>query len=310
MTLPDYQSVTLPLLKLATTVAELRLSDAFDLMSQHFHLTEADLAEMTASGKTKMHSRVHWAATYLAQARLVSRPKPGWIAITPRGVDLLATGPSRIDYSLLKQYPEFVEFLQGSKSTGKKPSDVSAEAPEGPTTSLTPDELIDQGYRALRAEVETTLLDKIRSASPAFFEQTVVDLLVAMGYGGSHENAARRIGKTGDEGIDGVIDEDRLGLDAIYIQAKRWKADHTVGSPDVQGFIGSLVGKKAAKGVFITTSTFSQAAMRYLDSVAHRVVTIDGREVARLMFTHGVGVRTTQRYDVKAVDQSYFDNDQ
>lgn len=308
MTLPDYQSVTLPLLKLSATTPELRLVDAFESMSKHFYLTPADLAEMTASGKTKMHSRVHWAATYLAQARLVNRPKPGWIAITPRGVDLLATNPARIDYALLKQYPEFVEFLQGSKSTGKK-SDASAGAPEGLTTALTPDELIDQGYRALRAEVETNLLDRLRDASPTFFEQTVVDLLVAMGYGGSHENAARRIGKTGDEGIDGVIDEDRLGLDAIYIQAKRWKADHTVGSPDVQGFIGSLVGKKASKGVFITTSTFSQAATKYLDSVAHRVVPIDGHEVARLMFAHGVGVRTIQSYDVKAVDQSYFDAD-
>jgi restriction system protein len=307
VTLPDYQSVTLPLLKLAASSTDVRLSDAFDVMAKHFELNDADLAEMTASGKTKMHSRLHWAATYLAQARLVTRPKPGRIAITQRGIELLSTSPQRIDYTLLKQYPEFVEFLQGSKSPAKTGHAGSSDASVGIATSLTPDELIDQGYLELRAEVEASLLDRLRNASPAFFEQSVVDLLVAMGYGGSHENAARRIGKTGDEGIDGVIDEDRLGLDAIYIQAKRWKADHTVGSPDVQAFIGSLVGKKASKGVFITTSTFSQAAMKYLDSVAHRVVPIDGREVARLMFTHGVGVRTTQSYDVKTVDQSYFE---
>lgn len=309
MTLPDYQSVTLPLLQLAATNSPVHLKDAFHILVKHFHVTDQDLDLKTTTGKTKMQSRVHWAATYLAQARLVTRPKPGWIAITQRGIDLLSTNPTRIDYTLLKQYPEFVEFLSGSKTSAKTGDEGTTSAAAG-ATALTPDELIDQGYQALRAEVEASLLDRLRNASPAFFEQTVVDLLVAMGYGGSHENAARRIGKTGDEGIDGVIDEDRLGLDAIYIQAKRWKAEHSVGSPDVQGFIGSLVGKKASKGVFITTSTFSQAAMKYLDSVAHRVVPIDGREVARLMFTHGVGVRTTQRYEVKTIDLSYFETEE
>jgi restriction system protein len=214
-----------------------------------------------------------------------------------------------VDYTLLRQYPEFVQFLEGSKDTKGEELPSKLGSPGSPATVLTPDELIDQGYRALRAEVETSLLERLRNASPEFFEQAVVDLLVAMGYGGSHDNAARRIGKTGDEGIDGVIDEDRLGLDAIYVQAKRWKAEHTVGSADVQGFIGSLVGKKAAKGVFITTSSFSQPALKYLESVAHRVVPIDGAEVARLMFAHGVGVRTTHRYEVKAVDESYFEVD-
>lgn len=310
MTLPDYQSVTLPLLQLAASMPEVRLADALAALSDQFQLTDADRAAVTTSGKTKMHSRVHWAGTYLAQARLVSRPKRGSIAITQRGSDLLATKPKRIDYALLKQYPEFVQFLEGSKSEtdGKSPT-TPVTVDDVAAASLTPDELIDQGYRALRAEVEASLLDRLRNASPEFFEQSVVDLLVAMGYGGSHENAARRIGKTGDEGIDGIIDEDRLGLDAIYVQAKRWKADHTVGSADVQGFVGSLVGKKASKGVFITTSSFSHPAMKYIESVAHRVVPIDGTEVARLMFTHGVGVRTTQTYQVKAVDESYFEGD-
>lgn len=307
MTLPDYQSVTLPLLRLVAAVPELRLADALITLSDHFQLTSAERDDVTSSGRTKMNSRVQWAGTYLAQARLVSRPRRGYVAITQRGSDLLATNPPRIDYNLLRQYPEFVEFLQGSRSdTGSAGTDAPGVVGP-PVTTLTPDELIDQGYRALRAEAEATLLDRLREADPKFFEQVVVDLLVAMGYGGSHENAARRIGKTGDEGIDGIIDEDRLGLDAIYVQAKRWKADHTVGSGDVQGFVGSLVGKKASKGVFITTSSFSQPAMKYIESVAHRVVPIDGAEVARLMFTHGVGVRTRQTYEVKSVDESYFE---
>lgn len=307
MTLPEYQSVTLPLLRLVAAVPELRLVDALDTLSSQFQLTTSERGEVTTSGRTKMNSRVQWAATYLAQARLVSRPRRGSIAITQRGIDLLAANPARIDYALLKQYPEFVAFLQGSKAVAGGTTVDTPDVVDPPVDSLTPDELIDQGYRALRAEAEATLLERLRNADPTFFEQVVVDLLVAMGYGGSHENAARRIGRTGDEGVDGIIDEDRLGLDAIYIQAKRWKADRTVGSGDVQGFVGSLVGKKASKGVFITTSSFSQPAMKYIESVAHRVVPIDGAEVARLMFTHGVGVRTRQTYEVKSVDESYFE---
>lgn len=307
MALPDYQSVTLPLLKLVASTPVLKLSDALDILSGQFALTQTERLEQTSSGRTKMNSRVQWAATYLAQARCVSRPRRGAIAITERGTSLLATNPPRIDYALLRQYPEFVAFLEGSKTPTSTPT--AAQDTALLAADVSPEELIDQGYRALRAEVEANLLDRLRSATPEFFEQAVVDLLVAMGYGGTHENAARRIGKTGDEGIDGVIDEDRLGLDAIYVQAKRWKADHLVGSPDVQGFVGSLVGKKASKGVFITTSDFSQPALKYLESVAHRVVPISGADVARLMFDHGVGVRRRHTYDVKAVDDSYFEEE-
>jgi restriction system protein len=252
-----------------------------------------------------MNSRVQWAATYLAQARCVSRPKRGAIAITDRGAALLAAAPQRIDYALLRQYPEFVAFMDGSKPTSSDHLAAPLGAPI--VADASPEELIDQGYKFLRAEVEANILERLQGSTPEFFEQAVVDLLVAMGYGGTHENAARRIGKTGDEGIDGVIDEDRLGLDAIYVQAKRWKADHLVGSPDVHGFVGSLVGKKASKGVFITTSDFSQPALKYLESVAHRVVPINGADVARMMFDHGIGVRRRHTYEVKAVDESYFE---
>ncbi len=305
MAIPDYQSVTLPLLQLAASTPILKLSDALTILSDQFRLTPAERGEQVSSGRTKMNSRVQWAATYLAQARCVSRPQRGSISVTPRGTALLGTNPKRIDYALLRQYPEFVAFMDGSKGLKK-----TVATPEIRVhADAAPDELIDQGYQALRAEVESNLLERLQASSPEFFEQAVVDLLVAMGYGGTHENAARRIGKTGDEGIDGVIDEDRLGLDAIYIQAKRWKTDHLVGSPDVQGFVGSLVGKKAAKGVFITTSDFSQPALKYLDSVAHRVVPLNGADVARMMFDHGIGVRPKRTYEVKAVDDSYFEEE-
>lgn len=311
MPLPDYQSVTLPLLKLTSTMPLVVLSEALERLSDDFGLTDGDRAEVTASGRSKMWSRVAWAATYLAQARVVSRPARGAIAITDRGRQLLATNPARIDYSLLRQYEEFRTFMDGNKSkaTGPamKPPGVHPEVLQA--TALSPEELIDQGYSALRTEAEIALLERLRASKPEFFEQAVVDLLVAMGFGGSHENAARRVGKTGDEGVDGVIDEDSLGLDAVYVQAKRWAADHTVGIGDVQGFVGSLVGKKASKGVFITTSSFSQPARKYVEGVAHRVVLIDGANVATLMFDHGVGVRTRHAYEIKTIDESYFDGE-
>ena len=253
-----------------------------------------------------MNSRVQWAATYLAQARCVSRPQRGAISITAARHRASRDEPK----ANRLRTPSAVPRIRGVH--GRVERAARRSQPHGGARrrlDAAPDELIDQGYKALRAEVESTLLERLQASSPEFFEQAVVDLLVAMGYGGTHENAARRIGKTGDEGIDGVIDEDRLGLDAIYIQAKRWKTDHLVGSPDVQGFVGSLVGKKAAKGVFITTSDFSQPAVKYLDSVAHRVVPLNGADVARMMFDHGIGVRPKHTYEVKAVDDSYFEDE-
>lgn len=306
MALPAYQDVTLPLLRLASSTPVLKLADALEILSQEFRLTTAERDERTSSGRTKMNSRVLWAATYLAQARCVSRPEPGAISITSRGIELLATAPERVDYGLLRQFPEFVAFEGSKRSDSSGKPDKALDTPPTAMAIEAPEELIDAGYRALRAEVEAVLLDRLRSSTPTFFEQAVVDLLVAMQYGGSHENAARRIGGTSDEGIDGVIDEDRLGLDAVYVQAKRWKADHIVGSPEMHGFVGSLVGKRASKGVFITTSDFSQPALRYLDTIAHRVVTLNGSDVASLMFDYGIGVRTRHAYEIKAVDESYF----
>ncbi len=306
MPLPDYQSVMLPLLRLTAGESVVVLREALPVLADEFGLTETDRAAVTSSGRLKMWSRVAWAATYLAQARAVSRPKPGAISITARGTQLLATNPQRIDYAMLRQFEEFREFMDGTKAPGTSSGDPAGPVIV-PSAALSPEELIDQGYVALRSELEAILLERLRAATPEFFEQAVVDLLVAMGFGGSHEDAARRIGKTGDEGVDGVIDEDPLGLDALYIQAKRWKAEHVVGIGDVQHFVGSLVGKKASKGVFITTSGFSQPAVKYLDGIGHRVVLIDGAQVAKLMFEHEVGVRTRHAYKVKSIDESYFE---
>jgi restriction system protein len=304
MSIPPYQTVMLPLLKLAEERGVVTITDAITEMSAHFGLTDDEKAETIDSGKTKIRSRVEWAATYLVHAGAMSRPKRGSVSVTDRGRQIMSANPAKIDFALLSQFEEFRQFLGAAKQTT-----AADQAPLGaqPAPTVSPEELLDQGYRALRGETESTLLDRLRGASPEFFEQTVVDLLVAMGFGGSHRDAARRIGGTGDGGIDGVIDEDPLGLDALYVQAKRWKADRSVGIHEMQAFAGSLLGKKASKGAFITTSSFTQQAVKYLDSVNQRVVLIDGQAVARLMFEHGVGVRTRHSYDVKAVDESYFE---
>jgi restriction system protein len=305
--IPDYQTVMLPLLRMASAREELAISDAIPLITAHYGLTSAEQAETIRSGKTKIRSRVEWAATYLVHAGAMTRPRRGVIAITPRGRDILASEPSRIDFGLLAQFEEFREFIGVPHKTSASPATPAVVTPSVIATS--PDELLDQGYSALRNEVEAGLLARLRAASPEFFEQSVVDLLVAMGFGGSHADAARRIGKTGDEGVDGVIDEDPLGLDALYIQAKRWASDHNVGIHEMQAFVGTLVGKKAGKGVFLTTSSFTAPAVKYLDTVGHRVVLVDGEMVARLMFDHDIGVRTRHSYAVKSIDESYFEGE-
>jgi restriction system protein len=304
MPIPPYQTVMLPLLKLAEARGVVTITDAIVDMVDHFRLTPEEQTETIESGKTKIRSRVEWAATYLVHAGAMVRPKRGAISVTDRGRQILKSNPAKIDFALLGQFDEFRQFLGTTKQTAS-PESQPVGGQIGPTAS--PEELLDQGYKALRSETESTLLERLRGASPEFFEQTVVDLLVAMGFGGSHRDAARRIGGTGDEGIDGVIDEDPLGLDALYIQAKRWKADRSVGIHEMQAFVGSLLGRKASKGAFLTTSSFTQQAVKYLDSVNQRVVLIDGLGVAGLMFEHGVGVRTRHSYDVKAVDESYFE---
>ncbi len=292
----------LPMLKLTSDGADHRIADVVQALSNDFQLTEADRDERLSSGQQVIYNRTHWAATYLVKAGLLVRAVRGSVRITPRGLEILGLQPDRVDIKLLSQFPEFESF--------RAKAAVAPEPVAGPVSDQDPEELLDTTYTALRRTVEADLLDHVLASSPAFFEQLVLELLLAMGYGGAQAaEAARHVGRSGDDGIDGVIDEDKLGLDAVYIQAKRWAPDHPVRRPDLQGFTGSLEGQRATKGVFITTSRFTPDAKEYIQRIARRVVLIDGQLLARLMYDHGIGVRAHRTYEVRRVDSSYFEGE-
>ena len=300
MTVPDYQTLMLPLLRLTQDGEDHKVSALVESLADVYDLSEEDRDKRFATDQRVIYNRTHWAATYLVKAGLLTRAIRGSVRITDRGRAVLSQPPERIDVKFLKQYPEFVAFYVRTSTPGET---VQPEiAPQDP------EELLDITYAALRRAVEADLLDHVLGASPAFFEQLVLDLLVAMGYGGAQtEDAARHVGRSGDDGIDGVIDEDKLGLDAVYIQAKRWAPDHAVRRPDLQAFAGSLEGQRASKGVFITTSRFTEEARQYTERISRRIVLLDGQALARLMYDHGIGVRNPRRYEVRRVDAAYFE---
>ncbi len=270
-----------------------------------FDLSEADLAERLPSGRqTTFANRVAWALAYLKQARLVESPRRGSYRIVDRGKQVLSGNPSRIDIDFLKQFPEFQEFRFGQSGDSTQTHTAGTGAP---TAELTPDEQLREGYTRLREAVAAQLIERIKQSSPQFFESLVVDLLVAMGYGGSREDAASVVGGGGDEGIDGIIKEDALGLDTIYIQAKRWT--NTVGRPDIQRFAGALQGQRVRKGVFITTSGFSADARTYAANLQTTIVLIDGAQLADLMLKHGVAVTESASFRVWKIDEDYFSDD-
>ncbi len=302
MAVPDYQTLMLPLLRLAADDQDHRFRDAVETLADDFGLSPEDRTELLPSGQQPLfNNRVGWANTYLKQAGLLESPRRGLFRITQRGRELLKEQPERIDVSLLERFPEFVEFRGKRRPKKSQPGET---APVQPPTSDTPEDALSNAYNSLRAELESELLEEIGRASPAFFEQLVVDVLVKMGYGGSRQDAGRAIGRSGDGGIDGIINEDRLGLDVIYIQAKRWES--TVGRPEIQKFAGALQGHRARKGVFITTSGFSREALDYAGMIEARIILIDGDRLAKLMVDHGVGVSTVGTYEVKRVDSDYF----
>jgi len=305
MAIPDYQTLMLPLLRIAADGREHRFRDAVEELASNFRLTDAERAELLPSGTAPLFdNRVGWARTYLKQAGLVDSPKRGLFRITEAGRDLLDKKPTRINIALLDQYPSFVEFRTGRKD--KEEVTQSAKLPaEAPASSETPEDALAGAYKTLRQNLENELLDQVRASSPAFFERLVIDLLVAMGYGGSRQDAGRAIGRSGDEGIDGIIKEDKLGLDVIYVQAKRWQ--DTVGRPDIQKFAGALQGQRANKGVFITTSTFSRDAEDYVNAINSKIILIDGERLAGLMIDHNVGVAPVGVYELKRVDSDYFE---
>ena len=240
----------------------------------------------------------------MSKAGLIDSPKRGVFVATSAGKALLATQPERIDVETLKSFPAFNEFY-GQAGTGVEPDQVDA-AVAAKNSDATPEEQIDAAHAVVTAALKADLLQRVLEQSPAFFERLIVELLVAMGYGGSHEDAARQLGKSGDGGIDGIIDEDRLGLDRIYVQAKRYATGSSVGRPEVQGFVGSLVGLGANKGVFVTTSGFSKQALDYARDLQQRVILIDGYRLTELMTEFAVGVRTTRVIEVKRLDEDFF----
>ncbi|MEO8899413.1 MAG: restriction endonuclease [Candidatus Dormibacter sp.] len=304
--IPDYQTFMLPLLRAVADGEAHRTSELLPQLADEFHLTDSEREVLVPSGRaTVLYSRVQWARTYMYQAGLLTSPRRGYIAISGEGRKVLAAGPNRIDLAFLRQYPAFLDFEGRSKASAAAAGEVEPSPPAA--SAETPDETLERTWREVRSQVAAELLERVRAASPRFFEELVVRLLVAMGYGGSYADAAAVVGKAGDEGIDGIIKEDRLGLDALYVQAKRWQ--NVVGRPVVQGFAGSLDGARARKGVMITTSSFTAEAKSYVGQIEKRIVLIDGVMLAELMIEHGVGVAADRTYVVPRIDLDFFDEE-
>lgn len=273
-------------------------------LAGRFSLGQADIEEMIPSGRvTTFQNRVGWATTYLYRSMLIERPTRATYRISDRGRQVLAENPDRVDLKVLSQFAEFRDFRE--LKTADASTRESQEATGRP--ELTPEERIDSANRELQAALAADLLDRILDQPAVFFEQIVLDVLQAMGYGGTRDDAAQRVGRSGDEGIDGVIREDRLGLDLIYLQAKRWR--HVVGRPEIQKFFGALHGQRATKGVFITTSSFSRDAAEYAEGVTPRMILVDGHELTQLMIEHNVGVTISREYEIKRLDLDYFTAD-
>jgi restriction system protein len=306
MAVPDYQSVMLPLLQFAAQKGtEISTSEAVEALAKELGLTEDDLKEMLPSGiQSTFINRVGWASTYMKKAGLLEATRRGFYQITDRGRDLLKKQPKTINVKLLKQYPAFLEFQQ---LKGKRSGDKTAESKGTPDVSTaTPSEALEAAYENLRGELADELLARLKKISPAFFERVVVELLVKMGYGGSRADAGKAIGRSGDGGIDGIIKEDKLGLDVVYIQAKR-RDNNPVGRPDVMQFAGALQAQRASKGIFITTTRFTDDARSYVSQIGSKIVLIDGEQLTSLMIEHNVGVSTVSLYPVKKVDSDYFE---
>lgn len=309
MAIPDYQTLMLPLLRLAADGHDHRFRDAIETLADEFELDDEERRQMLPSGGYPLFdNRVGWARTYLKQAGLLESRKRGVFRITELGTNLLGQNPEAINVEVLDQYPEFREFRTRRRSrtsvaptSGPEPKRVQTAEAE------TPEEELAGAYQRLRSDLEAELSEQIMDSSPTFFERLVIDLLVKLGYGGSRQDAGNAIGRSGDGGIDGIIKEDRLGLDVIYVQAKRW--ENTVGRPEIQRFAGALQGQRARKGVFITTSAFSREAEQYATSIDSKIILIDGELLVSLMVDHNVGVSTTGVYEIKRVDSDYFDGD-
>lgn len=305
MAIPDFQTIMLPLLQFAGDEQEHSIHEAHDRLADHFGLTPEEINDLLPSGQqTTFYNRVGWARTYLKKSGLLHTPKRAYFQITDRGREVLATNPERIDMKFLRQFPEYNAF----KAASNKPASDEESRESIPSfEERTPEEALEEAYLEIRTDLAQELLMQVQVGTPKFFEKLVVELLVAMGYGGSRRDAARAVGQAGDEGIDGIIDEDRLGLDTIYIQAKKWR--DTVTRPEIQKFVGALQGKRARKGIFITTSNFSQGAYDYVSMIDTKVVLIDGTRLTEYMIDYNIGVSTVNRYEIKRIDSDYFNGE-
>jgi restriction system protein len=307
MPVPDFQTIMLPLLEQFRDGKEHGLHEVLNCLENVFKLTEEDLSELLASGKqTIFYNRVGWARTYLSKSGLLEMTRRSYYKITERGRDVLLSSPSRIDMKYLERFPEYIMFRDGE---GTRRKTIEVEDNTGvqlASDKKTPEEMLEYAYQEIRDNLAQDLLTLVKKSPPAFFERLVVELLVNMGYGGSQREAARAVGQTGDEGIDGIIDEDRLGLDTIYIQAKRW--DSPVGRPEIQKFVGALMGKRARKGIFITSSSFSTEALMYVSNIDFKIVLLDGKRLAEFMIDYNIGVTETTTYQLKRIDSDYFTN--
>ena len=302
MPIPDFQSLMRPLLEAHADGKEHINRDLVARLGDQFGLTDEERREMLPSGGARLFdNRIGWAKSHLTQAGLLSAPRRAISRITDRGREVLRDNSERIDLRVLNDFEEYREF----RNRRKNPSDEDAESIDVEIQNTqTPEELLENAYLQVRRQIEGELLAQIKSAPPEFLERVVVDLVVRMGYGGSRKDAGEALGRSGDEGIDGIIKEDPLGLDIIYLQAKRWEG--TVGRPEIQKFAGALQGQRAKKGIFITTSMFSADALEYTSRIDTKIILIDGPRLAKLMFDHGVGVALASSYEVKRIDSDYF----
>ena len=309
MAIPDYQTLMLPVLLLAAS-GEVKIGDIVEQLADEFDLSENERTKLLPSGKqTVIANKAHWAKTYLKQAGLVTSTRRGFFKISDIGKSVLAERPSRIDVDYLMKFPEFVAFR--NRTSGSEASNENVEKNAKPAThfegSQTPEEIMRARHLQLNSTLGEEMLDRIHNGTPAFFERLIVQLLLSMGFGGTATEAGRAIGRSGDDGVDGVVDQDALGLDRVYIQAKRYKTDNSIGPAAIREFSGSLELHKATKGIFVTTSGFSKAASDTVERLGKRIVLVDGQHLSRLMIKYNVGCRTEETLEIKRIDEEFFE---
>lgn len=302
--IPDYQSLMLPLLKFTNDRQEHSVTDAIEFLAEKFNLTEAELNEWLPSKSQKLfYNRVYWAKAYLKMAGLVENVRRSYFRITPRGLETLKESPESINIKYLRKFPEFISSIEGGKKIDSKEEVINVTS----VPFKTPEEILEDAYHKIKETLLSEVLSRVKKIHPSEFEKLVIELLVKMGYGGSIAEAGKATRYTSDEGIDGIIKEDKLGLDVIYIQAKRWQG--TVSRPEIQKFVGALAGQRAKKGVFITTSDFSKEATIYASQMDTKIVLIDGNTLAQHMIDYNLGVSVQNTYEIKKIDSDYFEEE-